>query len=212
MGGLPKLKSVKSLHVNISESDSGGAPSPVNVFLAFPDRMHVDVETPQGKLTIVASPDAAFMSMAGMGSRSMPPAQKTEMLSQLQHDLVYVAQHADDPSFTFTAAGAEKIGDVDTAILDIGGAIPWVRWYIDPKTGYILREKYKAMGQSGPFEGETNLADWRAAGGGLTMPYKHQNKQNGKETSNAEVKKIELNPTLDAKLFVRPAEASAEKQ
>ena len=211
MGGLPKLKSIKTMHVNIAESDSGGAPAPVDVFLAFPDRMHVDLETPQGKLTIVASPDAAFMSMAGMGSRSMPPAQKTEMLSQLQHDLVYVAQHADDPSFTFTAAGTEKIGDVDASILDIGGAIPWVRWYIDPKTGYILREKYKAMGQSGPFEGESNLADWRAADG-LTMPYKHQNKQNGNETSSAEVKKVELNPTLDPKLFAKPAEAQAEKQ
>ena len=211
MGGLPKLKSIKAMHVNIAESDSGAPAAPVDVFLAFPDRMHVDVQTPQGALTIVVSPDAAFMSMAGMGSRSMPPAQKTEMLSQLQHDLVYVAQHADDPSFTFTAAGTEKIGDTETAILDIDGAIPWVRWYIDPKTGYVLREKYKAMGQSGPFEGETNLADWRAADG-LAMPYKHQNKQDGKESSNAEVKKIELNPTLDPKLFAKPTEAQAEKQ
>ena len=211
MGGLPKLKSIKAMHVNIAQSDSGAPAAPVDVFLAFPDRMHVDVQTPQGALTIVVSPDAAFMSMAGMGSRSMPPAQKTEMLSQLQHDLVYVAQHADDPSFTFTAAGTEKIGDTETAILDIDGAIPWVRWYIDPKTGYVLREKYKAMGQSGPFEGETNLADWRAADG-LAMPYKHQNKQDGKESSNAEVKKIELNPTLDPKLFAKPTEAQAEKQ
>src|SRR5579864_2729271 len=211
MGGLPKLKSIKAMHVNIAESDSGGPAAPVDVFLAFPDRMHVDVQTPQGNLTIVVSPDAAFMSMAGMGSRSMPPAQKTEMLSQLQHDLVYVAQHTDDPSFTFTGAGTEKIGDVQASILDIGGAIPWVRWYVDPKTGYVLRERYKAIGQSGPFEGETNLADWRAADG-LTMPYKHQNKQDGNETSNAEIKKIELNPTLDPKLFAKPAEAQAEKQ
>ena len=209
MGGLPKLKSIKAMHVNIAESDSGGPPSPVDVWLAFPDRMHVDVQTPQGNLTIVASPDAAFMAMAGMGSRSMPPAQKTEMLSQLQHDLVYVAQHADDPAFTFTAAGSEKIGGVDAAVLDIDGAIPWVRWYIDPKTGYILREKYKGMGQTGAFEGETNLADWRAADG-ITMPYKHQNQQNGKETSNAEVKKLELNPQVDPKLFAKPAEASAD--
>jgi hypothetical protein len=149
--------------------------------------------------------------MAGMGTRSMPPEQTKEMLSQLHHDLVYVAQHADDPAFTFTAAGTEKIGDVDAVILDIGGAIPWVRWYIDPKTGYILREKYKAMGQSGPFEGESNLADWRAADG-LTMPYKHQNKQDGKETSNAEFKKIELNPSIDPKLFAKPAEAPANKE
>jgi hypothetical protein len=132
------------------------------------------------------------------------------MLAQLQHDLVYVSQHADDPSFTFTAAGAEKIGNVNAAILDIDGAIPWVRWYIDPKTGYILREEYKGMGQPGPFEGETDFSDWRAADG-LTMPYKHQNKQNGKETSNAEIKKIEVNPTLDPKLFAKPAEAAANE-
>jgi zinc protease len=211
MGGLPKLRSIKTMHVNIAESDGGAPPSPVDVMVAFPDRMHVDVQTPQGALTIVATPDAAFMSMAGMGTRSMPPDQTKEMLSQLHHDLVYVAQHADDPAFTFTAAGTEKIGNVEAAILDIGGAVPWVRWYIDPKTGYILREKYKAMGQSGPFEGETNLADWRTADG-LTMPYKHQNKQDGKETSNAEFKKIELNPPLDPKLFEKPAEAPAEKQ
>jgi zinc protease len=211
MGGLPKLLSIKAIHVNIAESDGGGPPNPVDVTVAFPDSMHVDVQTPQGALTIVATADDAFMSMAGMGSRSMPPAQKNEMLSQLHHDLVYVAQHADDPAFTFTAAGTEKIGDVDAAILDIGGAIPWVRWYIDPKTGYILREKYKAMGQTGPFDGESNLSDWRTVDG-LTMPYKHQNKQDGKETSNAEFKKIELNPTLDPKLFAKPAEAPADKQ
>ncbi len=211
MGGLPKLHSIKTMHVNIAESDNGSPPNPVDVTIEFPDRMHVDVQTPQGALSIVASPEAAFMSMAGMGTRSMPPAQTNEMLSQLHHDLVYVAQHADDPAFTFTAAGTEKIGDVDAAIVDIGGAIPWLRWYIDPKTGYILREKYKAMGESGPFDGETNLADWRTADG-LTMPYKHQNKQDGKETSNAEFKKIELNPTLDPKLFAKPAEAPAEKQ
>ena len=211
MGGLPKLQSIKAMHVSIAESDGGAPPSPIDVTLAFPDRMHIDVQTEQGALTIVTTPDAAFMSIAGMGTRSMPPEQKNEMLAQLHHDLVYVAQHADDPAFTFTAAGTEKIGDVDAAILDIGGAIPWVRWYIDPKTGYILREKYKAMGQMGQFEGETNLADWRTADG-LTMPYKHQNKQNGSETSNAEFKKIELNPTLDPKLFAKPAEAPAEKQ
>ena len=150
MGGLPKLQSIKTMHVNIAESDAGAPPAPVDVTLAFPDSMHVDVQTPQGKLTIVASPDDAFMSMAGMGTRSMPPEQKTEMLSQLHHDLVYIAQHADDPAFTFTAAGTEKIGDVDAAILDIGGAIPWVRWYVDPKTGHILREKYKADGTIRP--------------------------------------------------------------
>ena len=208
MGGLPKLKSIKAVHVSLAESDSGAPTAPVEVYVAFPDRLRVELQTPQGSLTIVVSPDDAFMNMAGMGSRSMPPVQKTEMLSQVQHDLVYISQHADDPSFTFTAAGSEKIGDVDAAILDIGGAIPWVRWYIDPKTGYILREKYKAMGRSGPFDGESDLADWRAIEG-VTTPFKHLNKQDGKETSTAEVKKIEFNPQLDPKLFTKPSEQTS---
>jgi zinc protease len=205
MGGLPKLHSIKTMRVSIAESDASGTPSPVDITLAFPDSMHVEVQTPQGLLTIVANSDAAYMSMAGMGTRSMPPDQKTEMLAQIHHDLVYVAQHADDPALTFTAAGSEKIGGVDAAILDIGGAIPWVRWYIDPKTGYILLEKYKGMGQMGQFDGETNLSDWRTADG-LTMPYIHKNKQNGQETSLVEYKKIELNPVVDPKLFAKPAE------
>ena len=211
MGGLPKLQSIKTMHVNISESDSGGPPSPVDVYLAFPDSMHVEMQIPQGRLTIVASPNTAFMAIPGMGSRTMPPAQKSEMLSQLHHDLVYVAQHVDDPAFTFTAGGTEKIGAVDAAILDIGGAIPWVRWYIDPKSGYILREQYKGMGQAGQFDAETDLSEWRADDG-LTMPHVHQNKQNGQQTSVAEFKKIEINPPLDPKLFEKPAETSPEKQ
>jgi len=177
MGGLPKLHSIKTMHISIAESDGGAPPSPVDVTVAFPDRMHIDIQTQQGALTIVATPDAAFMSMTGMGTRSMPPAQKEEMLSQLHHDLVYVAQHADDPAFTFTAAGDEKIGDVDAAILDIGGAIPWVRWYIDSKTGYILREKYKGMGQMGQFDGETDLSDWRTADGLTALPPQEQTKR-----------------------------------
>jgi len=211
MGGLPKLHSIKTMHVNIAESDGAAPPYAVDVTVAFPDKLHIDIETPQGMLTVVATPDAAFRSMVGRGTHSMLPEESKEMLSQMHHDLVYVAQHVDDPAFTFTAAGTEKIGDVDAAILDIGGAIPWVRWYIDPKAGYILREKYKAMGQSGPIDVETNLADWRASDG-LTMPYQHENKQNGQTTSTAEFKKIELNPTVDPKLFVKPAEAPVKNQ
>ena len=208
MGGLPKLQSIKTLRATFDESEPGGAPSPINVTIAFPDSMHVEMQTPQGQLIIVSTPSAGFMSMAGMGSRSVPPAQKDDMMAQLHHDLIYVVQHVGDPAFTFTAAGTEKIGDVEAAIVDIGGAVPWIRWYIDPKTGYILREKYKGVGQTGPFDGETDLSDWRTADG-LTHPYLHKNKQNGQDTSVVEYKKLEINPPVDPKLFERPAEASS---
>ena len=209
MGGLPKLKSIQSMRVLLDEGEAGGPMTAIDVHMQFPDSIHVEVKTEQGPLTIVASPDSAFMSMAGRGSRSMPPEQKADTLAQLHHELVYIAQHADDPAFTFNASGTEKIGDVDAAIVDVGGAVPWIRWYVDPKTGHVLREQYKAMGRSGQVDGQTDLSDWRTADG-LTMPYQHKNKQNGEDTGSAEYKKIDLNPQLDSKLFEKPSENKAQ--
>ena len=100
---------------------------------------------------------------------------------------------------------------MDAAILDVGGAVPWVRWYIDPKSGHILREKYKGLGQMGQFDGETDLSDWRTADG-ITMPYKHENKENGQESSTSEYNKVEINPTVDAKMFEKPPEKPEQKQ
>jgi zinc protease len=204
MGGLEKLQSIKSLRVNFTESDPGDdAPTPIEVTIQFPDRMRVSIPTPQGNLAIVVSPVAGFMSAEGRGVRDLPAAQKTESLTQIHHDPIYLAQHLNDPAITFTATGTEKIGDVEASVVDVGGAVPWIRWYVDPKSGQILRETYKGMGQSGEFQGETELSDWRTADG-LTFPYLHQNKQNGKDTSTVKYTSIQINPTIDPKLFEKP--------
>jgi zinc protease len=204
MGGLDKLQSIKSLRVNFTEGDPGDeTPTPIELTIAFPDRMRVNIPTPNGNLAIVVSPEAGFMSAEGRGVRDLPPAQKTESMTQIHHDPIYLAQHVNDPAITFTAAGTEKIGDVEASVVDVGGAIPWIRWYVDPKTGRILRETYKGMGQTGQFEGETELSDWRTADG-LTFPYLHQNKQNGKDSSTVKYSSIQINPTIDPKLFEKP--------
>jgi hypothetical protein len=206
MGGPDKVQSIKSLRVNFTEGDPGDqTPTPVEVTIAFPDRMHVSIPTPHGNLAIVVSGQAGFMSAEGRGTRDLPASQKTESLTQIHHDPIYLAQHVNDPAITFTAAGTEKIGDVEAAIVDVGGAVPWIRWYVDPKSGRILRETYKGMGQSGPFQGETELSDWRTADG-LTLPYLHQNKQDGKDSSTVKYTSIQINPTIDPKMFEKPTQ------
>jgi zinc protease len=202
--GIDNLQPVKSLKVDFTETDPGDATAtPVEVTIVFPDRMHVNVHTPDGILSIVVSPEAGFMSVEGRGGGDLPPQQKSDSLTQILHDPVYLAQHVNDPAITFTAAGTEKIGEVEAAIVDVGGAVPWIRWYVDPKSGRILRENYKGMALSGPFQGETELSDWRTADG-LTFPYLHQNKQNGKDSSTVRYTTIQLNPTVDPKLFEKP--------
>jgi hypothetical protein len=202
--GIDKLQPVKSLRANFTESDPGDpTATPMEATIVFPDRMHVNVQTPDGTLSIIVSPEAGFMSVEGRGGTDLPAPQKADSLTQILHDPVYLAQHVNDPAITFTAAGTEKIGEVEAAIVDVGGAVPWIRWYVDPKSGRILREDYQGMTLSGPFQGETELSDWRTAGG-LTFPYLHQNKQNGKDSSTVQYTSIQLNPTVDPKLFERP--------
>jgi len=207
MGGLAKLKTVKSLHASLSESEADGGPSAaVEVTIVFPDRMHVDVQTPQGALTIVVTPDAGFVSATGMGLRDMPPGQKHETALQIRRDLVYIGQHIDDPTFIFSAGGTEKIGDVEARIVDVSAGDMTVRWFVDPASGHILRESYETVGRSGPAHGETELSDWKTTDG-ITLPALHKNKQNGQDSSVVEFTKVEFNPTIDPKLFEKPAEA-----
>jgi zinc protease len=204
MGGVEKLQTIKSLRANFTESDPGAdTPTPIEVTIAFPDRMRVSIPTPHGNLAIVVTADSGFMFAEGRGMQDLPAAQKSETLTQIHHDPIYLAQRVNDPAITFTAAGTEKIGDLEASVVDVGGAVPWIRWYVDSKSGRILREDYKGAGQTGEFEGETELSDWRTADG-LTFPYLHQNKQNGKDSSTVKYTSIQINPTIDPGLFEKP--------
>jgi zinc protease len=204
MGGSAKLQAVKSLRVSFTESEPGSLPTPITVTIEFPDRMLVDVQTPQGPLAIVVTPNVGFMSAMGRGVRDLPPEQKADDMTQIHHDPIYLAQHVNDSAFSFHAEGTEKIGDVEAAIVDIGGPVPWIRWYVDPKSGKILREVYKGLAQSGPFDGETELSDWQSVDG-VTLPYLQQNKQNGQDSSTVKYITVQINPPVDPKLFERPA-------
>jgi zinc protease len=204
MGGAAKLQSVKAFTEEFTEQEPGGGPSmPVKVTIQFPDKMHVEVQSPEGAVTIVATPEAAFMSAPGMGVRDMPASRKAESLQQIHRDLLYIGQHVNDPSWIFAADGTEKIGGVDARIVDISGADMTIRWFVDPATGRILRETYPATGRSGPVQGQTDLENWKTTDG-ITLPATHKNKEDGKDSSLVEMTKIEFNPPVDPKIFAKP--------
>ena len=197
MASPAKLKSIHGFHSNLQEE---GAP-PIEVTIVFPDRMNVSIGG--GEMTMVATSAGGFMAAQGQ-VHDLPGPRREEMLNQIKRDLVYIAQHADDPSFIFAANGTEKVGDVDTQVLDISAQGTPMRWYVDPKTGRILREVYPAVGQSGPMVGQTELSDWKEFDG-VMLPAKHANKQDGKESGMVEFVDIKFNPQIEDKLFAKPA-------
>jgi zinc protease len=214
VGEETRLRSVKSIgtaYTLIRKMPQGDVPMSMHSVIVFPDHMHVEAQGAMGAFTVVVSPQTSFMSAASVGVHEMPEAQKDESLLQLKRDLIYLAQHASDPAFSFTATGTEKIGNINAEILEINGEGVSMRCYIDAQTGRVLRESYRTIGQSGPVQAETTLENWKTSDG-LTLPYLRKTKQNGEDTSTTEYTEIQVNPAVDPKLFDKPvAQAGAPK-
>jgi hypothetical protein len=173
--------------------------------IVFPDHLHVDMQTPNGDMKIVVSPEGSFMAIPGQGVHDFPAGQKTETLEQIKRDPIFIASHWKDPNVFFSAAGNERVGEVDARIVDVNAAGAALRWFVDPKSGRILKETYMTVSQSGPVQGETDMENWKPIGG-LTIPLVRRNKQNGQDSSTAEITALEVNPPVDQKLFEKPAE------
>lgn len=203
MGGMEKLKSVRALRAKLEQQSGEQAAPPMEITIVFPDRMHLAMDSPMGPMTVVFTPTLSFMAAQGQ-VREIPSSQRKESLDQIKRDMTFIAQHLDDPKFTFTAGGTEKVGDVETKVVDVNADGTPIRWYVDPKSGHVLRETYTAVGSSGPFQGETDLSDWKTFDG-FSLPTKHVNKQNGQDSGVVTFTEMHFNPEVDPKLFEKPA-------
>jgi zinc protease len=213
MGGEGKLAAVKALKTQLTitqKTPQGELPMSMETVIAFPDRLHAEMQSPNGAVNIVATPDGAFIALPGGEVQTFPEARKAEMLEQIKRDPIFIASHWKDPNVFFRAAGTEKVGDIEARIVDVNAAGAAIRWFVDPESGRILKETYKTLGQSGPVQGETDMDNWKPMAG-LTLPLVRHNKQNGQDSSTAEYTKVELNPAIDPKLFDKPAEKSEAK-
>jgi zinc protease len=213
MGGEAKfagIKAVKAEFTMTRKTPQGDIPMQMHTTIVYPDHLHAELQTPQGTMTIVATPDTGFMSMGAMGTQSMPSAQKNETLEQLKRDPIFIAAHWKDPDVFFQAGGTEKVGDIESRIVDVNAAGAAIRWFVNPSDGHILKETYMTLGPGGPVQGETTMENWKTVNG-LTLPLQRRNKQNGEETSVSEYKSIDINPAVDPKLFEKPAD-KAETQ
>jgi zinc protease len=206
LGSEDKVRSLKSLRQKLSidaNTPQGEISLEGEQVVVFPDRIWQKLTTPMGEMTMVFSPAASFMT-SPMGSQDMPASQSEEALNEIKRDPFVVAQHADDPKYTFSAGGSEKIGEVETKILDVNADGAEVRWFVDPQNGHILRATWKSVGPAGPGELVADFADWKPVAG-LTLPFKVTRTRSGEKEASVELKDVEFNPSVDPKLFEKPA-------
>jgi hypothetical protein len=208
MGGETKLAAIKSVKANITltqKTPQGDFPMQLESTIVYPDHLHATMHTPQGNAEVVVTRDAAFIALPNGQIQNWPDARKNESLEQIKRDPIFIAAHARDPNVFFHAAGTKKVGDIEARIVDVNAAGAAVRWFVDPQTGHILKETYATLGPHGPAQGETDLDDWKPVNG-ITIPMARHNKLDGQDSSMAEYTAITFNPTIDPRLFEKPAE------
>lgn len=206
IGGEERLRSVRSLRQKISiqaQTPQGEMSFTGEQVFVFPDRMWQKLQLPMGEMTMIVSPQGAFMATP-MGTQDMPASRKEDLLKELRRKPPYVIQHRDDPKFTFSAGGTEKVGDIETKVLDVNADGAEVRWFVDPQTGRILRSVYQGVGMGGPGEKIVDFSDWKTVEG-ISFPFKQTGTLNGQKESSLEIQEIQINPEVEPKLFEKPA-------
>jgi zinc protease len=201
VGGKAKLDALQSMRQvsTVSAKTPGGMMDmEIDSLVRFPDSRRTIVKMPMGEMTMVSTPEGAFM-VGPMGTQDMPGSQREMMRSEAKGDLLTVLRNLDNPKYTFAVTGTEKVGDVSAAVLEVNADGAHQKWFVDPATGRLLRKI--SQGRMG--ESTTDYKAWKSFDG-LNLPVETSVTQNGENAGGMKVTTVEINPAVDAKLFVKP--------
>ncbi len=207
MGGKEKVDSVKSVSSTASQvrpAPQGSITLDTESIAVFPDQFKTTLHAPQGEMSMVFTPKSAFIAAPGQGSQDLPEAMKESALKDSKRDPLFVAQHADDPSFSFRANGTDKVGEATTSVLEISSEGTNTRWLVDDK-GHVLRAEFKTTTPQGPVQRQVDYSDYRPVDG-ITVAFKRVTKDNGEVAATTDVKSVKFNPQIDAATFAKPSE------
>jgi hypothetical protein len=205
VGGKGKLAAIKALRAQNSatmKTPQGDMALESDMITEYPDKQHNVVSMPMGQMTMVVTPEVGFV-LTPMGTQDLPGSQRTSTLESMKGDIETVLINAENPKYLFTAAGTEKVGEMDAAVLQINADGTQLKWDLDPATGRILR---KVQTAKPPRSGElvTEYSDWKDFAG-LNLPSKFVTTLNGERVSAGEMKSLEVNPTIDPAIWSKPA-------
>ena len=204
LGGASAISAAKAVHqVSTGEqvTPQGTVTFDTDSYTVLPDQIHATVKSAAlpGVLHMIVGPQGAWLSMEGQGTQAMPPSMKQERLANIHRGVLAIAQHAGEMTVSM---GAQS---TDAQVIHLTGPGVDVQWAIDPAAGKLLRATFMATGQQGPVQRTVEYSDWRPVGN-LNLPFKTTISEDGKQVGSDSVKSLEINPTIDPKMFEKPNE------
>ncbi len=198
VGSKSAIEKVQTMHqagTMTLNTPNGPVDMEIDTVTRFPESERNIMKTPNGEITMVYTPDAAFM-IGPMGQQEMPPAQRQNMHDESRQELLNVLKNIDNPAYTFHIVGSEDKGQ----IVEINADGTTFKWIIDPATGRLI----KKISQGRRGEQMMEYTEWKNFGG-LNLPVAFTATADGKPRGSMKYATIEINPTVDPKAFEKPS-------
>ncbi|HEU4522031.1 MAG TPA: insulinase family protein, partial [Thermoanaerobaculia bacterium] len=204
-GGKAKLDAVNSVRFVQSvsrQTPQGAMEIDVDQLVVFPGSIRSTMKMPMGEMTMVMTPDTAFMSMGQMGTRDIPASQLATMRGEVKQDMLTILKYPQQ--YTFAVTGTEKVGDVNAQVLQVSIDGDSAKWLVDPASGRVLRKVSAARGPGAQGDQVTEYTEWKSFDG-VMFPVASRTLVNGEQVGTSQTKTVEVNPTVDPAAFQRPA-------
>lgn len=214
MGGRDKVAAVKDVRTRgrlTARTPEGEAAMEVQSSMIFPDYLMQEIDSPFGRVAMVASPAGAFL-VGPTGAQDLPPGMASELRRQMQRVPLQLAQRSirNDPKLSLASAGKEKVGEVEASILEVRYESTAARWFLDPKTGRILRTAHTGSTPDGkPVTMVSDYFDYKIVEG-FPVAHRLEVTTNGEKDQTLVLEECKFNSGIDPKLFERPPSAPSD--
>jgi hypothetical protein len=132
----------------------------------------------------------------------MPGSAKDNFQQELIGDVHHVLSNFEKPEFTAQYLKEDKVegSPVDVLLIRYTPSNFIMRYFIDSKTGLVLKKTAKGAGASGPTVVEETFSDYRAING-VQFPFKTLGTSEGKKVSEMTVESVKVNVGVKEETF-----------
>jgi hypothetical protein len=197
--GMGASKPVESLQIESALQISVAGqkiPASQTVTYVLPDKVHATMRSAMGEQKVVVNGSEGRMSMAGQ-SQPLPAEQITEVLDQMERNLLMIVGNAAHPDLEAAAAGEE--GALRVVAVDFGGTRS--RLFLDAE-GHVTKQTFQGKHPftQAPGTVEWTYSDWRDVEGWL-VPHRQVMAVDGQEVLSLDVSAVRVNPEVEQALF-----------
>lgn len=206
LGGLERIKSVKTIRQTGRATVGPGLVAPVTLSMARPNSFRMDLSI-QGKTLIQATDGSTAWMLnpftGATAAEKMSADDAKELNEMADIDGALVDWKAKGHTVEFV--GKEDFEGTEVFKLKIALKSGETKYsYLDASTYLILKETSKRKREGAEIDVETILGDYKAVDG-LTVAFSFEAKNGGQTQFQITLDKIEINPALDSAQFAMPA-------